>query len=79
MLGTDAGGTREIVEDGVTGLLHPIGREGIEPLARNLELLLGDPSTRERLGKNGRLKVENMYMKQHMYVKLAKAFVQCMR
>ncbi|KAJ0961503.1 hypothetical protein J5N97_002007 [Dioscorea zingiberensis] len=30
VLGTDAGGTQEIVEHGVTGLLHPLGRDGNE-------------------------------------------------
>src|SRR5207253_8989523 len=35
VLGTDTGGTPEIVEHGVTGLLHPAGIEGQEKLADN--------------------------------------------
>ncbi|KAK6124964.1 hypothetical protein DH2020_041238 [Rehmannia glutinosa] len=30
VLGTDSGGTKEIVEHNVTGLLHPLGRPGLE-------------------------------------------------
>ncbi|MQM13702.1 hypothetical protein Taro_046630 [Colocasia esculenta] len=71
ILGTDAGGTKEIVEDKVTGLLHPIGREGNLVLAQHLQFLLRNPVAREQLGKNGRIKVERTYLKQHMFRKLA--------
>jgi glycosyltransferase involved in cell wall biosynthesis len=46
VLGTSEGGTREIIQDGVTGFLYPIGEEGqgvlatrIEELIRNRDLL----------------------------------------
>lgn len=77
VLGTNAGGTKEIVEDKVTGFLHPIGSEGIKPLAQNLQFLLYNPSAREQLGKNGRMKAEKMYLKHHMFQKLAEAFAYC--
>jgi glycosyltransferase involved in cell wall biosynthesis len=39
VLGTDAGGTPEIVQDGVTGLLHAVGVPGQEQLAENIRTL----------------------------------------
>ncbi|CAF2101151.1 hypothetical protein YC2023_067714 [Brassica napus] len=79
VLGTDAGGTKEIVEHNVTGLLHPVGRPGNKVLAQNLLFLLRNPSTRLQLGSEGRKKVEKMYMKQHMYKSFVDVLVKCMR
>ncbi|KAG2305945.1 hypothetical protein Bca52824_025693 [Brassica carinata] len=79
VLGTDAGGTKEIVEHNVTGLLHPVGRPGNKVLAHNLLYLLRNPSTRLQLGSEGRKKVEKMYMKQHMYKSFVDVLVKCMR
>lgn len=79
MLGTDAGGTKEIVEHNVTGLLHPVGRPGNKVLAQNLLFLLRNPSTRLQLGNQGREKVEKMYMKHHMYKRFVDVLVKCMR
>ncbi|CAN8259171.1 unnamed protein product [Cochlearia groenlandica] len=79
VLGTDAGGTREIVEHNVTGLLHPVGRQGNKVLAQNLLFLLRNPSTRLHLGNKGREKVDKLYMKQHMYNRFVDILVKCMR
>ncbi|XP_010503605.1 PREDICTED: uncharacterized protein LOC104780766 [Camelina sativa] len=79
VLGTDAGGTKEIVEHNVTGLLHPVGRPGNKVLAQNLLFLLRNPSTRLQLADQGREKVEKMYMKQHMYKRFVDVLVKCMR
>uniref|UniRef100_A0A1J3E5P8 Putative glycosyltransferase YpjH n=1 Tax=Noccaea caerulescens TaxID=107243 RepID=A0A1J3E5P8_NOCCA len=79
VLGTDAGGTREIVEQNVTGLLHPVGRPGNKVLAQNILFLLRNPSTRLELGSKGREKVEKMYMKQNMYRRFVDVLVKCMR
>lgn len=67
VLGTDAGGTREIVEHNVTGLLHPTGHAGTPLLTKNLQYLLNNPSERQRMGLEGREKVKKMYLKKHMY------------
>ncbi|XP_023770335.1 uncharacterized protein LOC111918951 [Lactuca sativa] len=67
VLGTDSGGTKEIVEQNVTGLLHPIGHQGTSILSKNLQYLLKNPSERQRMGLQGRQKVKNMYLKKHMY------------
>ncbi|RYR50752.1 hypothetical protein Ahy_A07g037369 isoform B [Arachis hypogaea] len=69
VLGTDAGGTKEIVENNVTGLLHPIGHQGNQVLAQNLQFLLKNQLARKQMGIEGRKKVQSMYMKQHMYKK----------
>lgn len=47
-----ADGTPELVGDGQTGLLSPVGDEA--SLRRNLETVLGDPDLRCRLGRAGR-------------------------
>lgn len=79
VLGTDAGGTKEIVEHNVTGLLHSIGRPGAPVLAENLRFLLKNPLTRKEMGKKGREKVKRMYLKRHMYKKFVDVLVKCMR
>ncbi|CAJ2656189.1 unnamed protein product [Trifolium pratense] len=79
VLGTDAGGTKEIVENNVTGLHHPIGRKGNHILAKNLRFLLENRFARDKMGMNGRKKVQRKYLKQHMYSKFVKVLVRCMR
>ncbi|KAJ6394577.1 hypothetical protein OIU77_023727 [Salix suchowensis] len=79
VLGTDAGGSKEIVEHNITGLLHPVGRPGTRVLAQNIEFLLKNPSAREHMGIQGRKKVEKMYLKRHMYKKFGEVLYKCMR
>ncbi|KAH6756602.1 UDP-Glycosyltransferase superfamily protein [Perilla frutescens var. hirtella] len=79
VLGTDSGGTIEIVEHNVTGLLHPLGRPGSQVLARNLEFLLENTSARQEMGMRGREKVEKMYLKKHMFQKFGEVLYKCMR
>uniref|UniRef100_A0A5B7BFH7 Glycosyl transferase family 1 domain-containing protein n=1 Tax=Davidia involucrata TaxID=16924 RepID=A0A5B7BFH7_DAVIN len=79
VLGTDSGGTREIVEHNVTGLLHPLGRPGTEVLSKNLWFFLKNPSARQEMGMRGRKKVVKMYLKRHMYKKFVAVLFKCMR
>ncbi|RDX83518.1 bshA, partial [Mucuna pruriens] len=79
VLGTNAGGTQEIVEHNVTGLVHPIGRTGNHVLAQNLRFLLENRFAREQMGMEGRKKVQRMFLKQHMYEKFVEVLVMCMR
>ncbi|PNX96798.1 UDP-glycosyltransferase-like protein [Trifolium pratense] len=79
VLGTDAGGTKEIVEHNVTGLHHPIGRKGNHILAKNIRFLLENRFAREKMGMKGRKKVQRMYLKQHMYSKFVEVLVRSMR
>lgn len=53
---TDVPGCREVVRDGVNGLLVPPRDSGA--LARALEQLLIDPDMRQRMGQQGRQRVE---------------------
>lgn len=48
---TDQGGPKEIVEEGCSGLIVPGG--DANALAEALDLLLGDPALRRRLGEGG--------------------------
>ncbi|KAK7402312.1 hypothetical protein VNO78_14482 [Psophocarpus tetragonolobus] len=79
VLGTDAGGTPEIVEHNVTGLLHPVGHPGNYVLAQNLQFLLKNQLARKQMGVEGRRKVQRMYLKQHMYKRFVEVIVRCMR
>ena len=79
VLGTGAGGTKEIVEHNVTGLLHPTGGPGASVLAKNLRFLLKNPSARKQMGMKGREKVETMYLKRHMYKKFVDVLIKCMK
>lgn len=79
VLGTDAGGTKEIVEHNFTGLLHPLGRPGSHSLSKHLQYLLQNPSARQEMGIRGRERVEKMYLKKHMYKLLARVLFKSMR
>ncbi|KAK7261859.1 hypothetical protein RIF29_28182 [Crotalaria pallida] len=79
VVGTDAGGSKEIVEHNVTGLVHPIGRSGNQVLAQNLWFLLKNQSARKQMGMEGRKKVKKMYLKEHMYKRFVEVIVSCMR
>lgn len=79
VLGTDAGGTKDVVEHNITGLLYPLGRPGVQVLSENIQFLLKNPSMRQEMGMRGRKKVEKMYLKRHMYKKFAEVLFRCMR
>lgn len=79
VLGTEAGGTKEIVDHRITGFLHPIGHEGIEILAQNIQYLLQNPSVRKKMGINGRNKVLDKFMKPNTYESFAKVLFKCMK
>ena len=79
VLGTDAGGTKEIVEHNVTGLFHPMGHPGTRVLAENLQFLLKNPSARKQMGMEGRKKVEKKYLKRHMNKRFVEVLSRCMR
>jgi len=52
LLAGDCGGHRELVEDGVNGVLFPAGDPGA--LATRIESMMLDPEGRERLGRQAR-------------------------
>jgi glycosyltransferase involved in cell wall biosynthesis len=56
---TDTGGNPEVVVDGTSGLLFPVG--DAEQLARKLLFLRGDRDSRERLGRQALQRVEEHF------------------
>jgi glycosyltransferase involved in cell wall biosynthesis len=61
VLGTNAGGTPEIVVEGETGLLHPVGDAGLEILAANILRLTNDRSYAKRLGLAGQIRANEHF------------------
>jgi len=59
IVGTDVCGTREVVEDGATGVLVPAG--DADSLAGAILRLLRNPGMRESMGKAGRRRVQQMF------------------
>jgi glycosyltransferase involved in cell wall biosynthesis len=55
VVATNGGGVPEIVQDGVTGLLVPMG--DAEAMAQAIRILLRDPERRLRMGARGRDRV----------------------
>ncbi len=55
----DSGGTREVVEDGKSGLLSPPG--DVEQLAENILTLVNNPARCKQMGEYGRKRVEEYF------------------
>jgi glycosyltransferase involved in cell wall biosynthesis len=66
------GATPEIVADGVTGLLAPVG--DIAALATALAKLIGDEAERSRLGRNGQAKMARDFRPDEAGKALAEVF-----
>ena len=60
VIGTNSGGTAELIEDGVTGLLCEL--QSPEDLANKIQRLYEDPALYERLSKNGYDHVQTHYL-----------------
>lgn len=71
VLATDAGGTREIVVDGATGLLHPPGPEGQSTLSKHILMLLHDRARARALGKAGFKRVKAEFRADRFYREFA--------
>jgi PEP-CTERM/exosortase A-associated glycosyltransferase len=56
VVGSDVGGNKELIEDGVNGLLFRA--EDVADLAKVLDGILGDPARRDALRKQGRVHVQ---------------------
>ena len=70
VLGTDAGGTPEIVQDGITGLLHPVGDDGQRRLAENIIALMNDPNRARALGEAGYQRILEKFTGARFYAEL---------
>ncbi|PON71497.1 Glycosyl transferase [Parasponia andersonii] len=71
VLGTAAGGTTEIVVNGTTGFLHPAGKEGVTPLAKNIVKLATHVERRLTMGKRGYERVKERFLEPHMADRIA--------
>ena len=61
----------EIVVNGTTGLLHPVGKEGVTPLANNIVQLATNVEKRLRMGKKGYERVKERFLEHHMSERIA--------
>jgi glycosyltransferase involved in cell wall biosynthesis len=64
IVATDVPGCREVVQDGVNGLLVP--PRDPQALAQALETLARDPNLRKKMGENGRQMVLERFSNQHI-------------
>lgn len=67
ILGTTAGGTVEIITDGETGLLHPVGDTGCDLLAANILRLVKDPALAKRLGMEARKRADEYFSARRFF------------
>ncbi|TQD99362.1 hypothetical protein C1H46_015020 [Malus baccata] len=79
VLGTAAGGTTEIVVNGTTGLLHPVGKAGITPLANNMVKLATHVERRLTMGKRGYERVKERFLEHHMANRIAAVLKEVLR
>ncbi|KAJ4702005.1 UDP-Glycosyltransferase superfamily protein [Melia azedarach] len=79
VLGTAAGGTMEIVVNGTTGLLHPVGKEGVTPLANNMVKLATHVERRLTMGKKGYKRVKERFLEPHMAQRIALVLMQVLQ
>ena len=66
------GGIPEMVEDGATGLLFPMG--DVDALAERLRRMLGDRAARMEMGRRGREKAERLYGRDGHYERIAAVY-----
>jgi glycosyltransferase involved in cell wall biosynthesis len=74
VIASDAGGPREILEDGVTGLLSPVANS--KALAERIALLLVDPERRRALGAAARKRVEAAFSAEVMTTRVEEVYRQ---
>jgi len=73
VVATNVGGNPELVIDGINGLLVP--KKNPEELAKVLIKLLNDKKLREKIGKNGRERVEKYFTIEQQVEKYKKLYV----
>jgi glycosyltransferase involved in cell wall biosynthesis len=76
---TQATGAIDSVLDGQTGFIVPVG--DVKALCAAIDLLLGDPSLRKRMGEAGRVWVEAVFRQEIVWAAYARAYkeVSCGR
>lgn len=61
----------EIVVNGTTGLLHPVGKEGVSSLTTNIVKLATHVERRLTMGKKGHERVKERFLEPHMVQRIA--------
>ena len=74
LITTDTVGCREVVQEGVNGLLVPV--KDAPALARAMVRMLSDPAMRERMGKAGRKKMEREFDEHIVLDKILQAYTE---
>ncbi len=74
VVATRVGGTREVVEDGVSGLLVP--PQDDRALAQAIESVMREPERRRILGEAGRARVEERFSARAMLDRLERLYTQ---
>lgn len=74
LITTDAIGCREVVDEGVNGLLVPV--KDAPALAQAIVRMIEDPAMRERMGKAGREKMEREFDERIVLEKILKVSSQ---
>ena len=75
-IATDCGGNQEVIENGKTGFLIPLGSE--EAMTDKLNMLLDNAPLRQQLGQSGRKRVKEAFSMENMisqYIQLYKELV----
>ena len=70
---TDVGGCSEVVRDGETGFVVPVG--DVEALRERIKCLLEDEDLRERMGKLGREDMVKRYDRKKVISKLKDVYL----
>ena len=76
IIASDYGGLKEIIDDGVEGLIVPAGT--VAPLAEALGRLIGNPALRAAMGKRGRERVLAEFSMQTFAAKTLDAYRRAM-
>lgn len=65
--------------NGTTGLLHPVGKAGIAPLANNMVKLATHVERRLTMGKRGYERVKERFLEHHMANRIAAVLKEVLR
>ena len=74
IIATDAVGCREVVDDGVNGLLVPV--KDVKALAKAMICLIENPAMVERMGKAARQKVEQQFDERIVLKRILETYTQ---
>lgn len=74
LITTDAVGCRDVVDEGINGLLVPV--KDAQELARAMIRMIREPTLRERMGKASRIKIEREFNEQEVLKKIMTIYVQ---